>query len=423
MRQPNVYTRPEKSQKFNFLFIFINLSLNVGPMTLENSVEYMNKDIYKILSTQFLTAFADNAALFIIITIVMQQTDIGSWYIPALQASFLVAYVIFAPWAGRFSDIREKRQIMMVANGIKALGALLLFIQLEPMLAYAIIGLGAALYSPAKYGILPEIVKENRLVKINGWVEGSTILAILSGTLAGAMLAEYSISAAIISVIVLYICSAAFAYTIQHNHIAGHTSKRPLHVFYMQIRGLFKTTTARFSLLGVSLFWASATVLRVLLIAWAPAVLMLNSSTDIAKLTLFIAIGIAIGSLLAPLLIPITRLQRTRLAAYAMGCLIIVLSFIDTPLAARIALLLVGICGGLFVVPINAILQDIGHRSIGAGGAVAVENFFNNLAMLIASGLYALVASSAISPVATMGALGIIIVIITLIISMRLPAQ
>lgn len=381
----------------------------------------MNTDIYKLLSTQFLTAFADNAVLFIAITIVMQQTNIGAWYIPALQASFLVSYVIFAPWVGRFADIRPKRQIMIMANIIKAAGALLLLINIEPMLAYAIVGMGAALYSPAKYGILPEVVKENRLVKINGWVEGSTILAILSGTLVGAMLAEHSISGAIITVIILYVSSAIFAFTLQHNHIAGHSSKNPLHVFYMQVRGLFKTSTARFSLLGVSLFWASATVLRVLLIAWAPAVLLLNSSSDIAKLTLFIAIGIAIGSLLAPLLVPISHLQRTKYAAYAMGGLIIILSFIDTLMAARIALLLIGLCGGLFVVPINAILQDIGHRSIGAGGAVAVENFFNNLAMLAASGVYALVAGAAISPVITMGALGVIVVTVTLVISMRLP--
>jgi len=381
----------------------------------------MNKDIHKILSTQFLTAFADNAVLFITITMAMQQLKIGAWYIPALQASFLVAYVVFAPWVGRLADVWPKRQVMVVANLIKALGAGLLLLNIEPILAYGIIGLGAAMYSPAKYGILPEVVNKNTLVRINGWVEGSTIFAILTGTLAGAMFAEYSIVGALISVITLYLSSAIFAQTIKHKHIVGRPSKNALSVFYTQTQSLLTSSTARFAILGVGMFWAAATVLRVLLIAWAPAILMLKSSTDIAGLTLFIAIGIAIGALLAPKLIPLTHLSRTSLAAYAMGITIIILSLIDSLWGARIALLFTGVCGGLFVVPINATLQEIGHRTMGAGGAVAIENFFNNFAMLIATGIYAIVAGANINPVTTMASLGVMVIILMLIISRHKP--
>ncbi len=381
----------------------------------------MNSDIYKILSTQFITAFADNAVLFIVVTMVMQQSNIDAWYIPALQASFLVAYVIFAPWVGRLADNQPKRQVMLIANLIKAFGALLLLIHIEPMLAYGLIGLGAAMYSPAKYGILPEVVTEEDLVKANGWVEGSTILAILSGTLIGAMLAEYSIFTALLCIITLYLSSALIARTIKHHCVIGITNKHPIKTFYSQIQGLLNVPIARFAILGVSMFWASASVLRVLLIAWVPLVLHLKTTTDIAMLTLFIAIGIAIGSLIAPKLIPIKQLQKTRFAAYAMGCIIVILSVLDSLWGARLALFLTGICGGLFVVPINAALQEIGHRTIGAGGVVAVENFFNNLAMLIASGIYAVMAGSGVSPITTMTLLGTAVLILIFLISFHIP--
>ena len=381
----------------------------------------MNKDIYKVLGTQFLTAFADNAVLFTAVTMVMQQIEISGWYIPALQASFLVAYVIFAPWVGGYADGRPKRNVMLSANLIKAIGASFLLLQIEPMLAYSIIGLGAAMYSPAKYGILPELVDKDTLVKANGWIEGSTILAILSGTLVGAVIAEFSIFIALIMVIGLYISSAIIAKTIKHKHIVGNASKNALRDFYSQMHGLLETPRARFATLGVSLFWAAATVLRVLLIAWAPVVLFIYTTTEIALLTLFVAVGIAVGSILVPKLIPMAYLRRARLAAYAMGLVIISLSLLDNIWAARSGLFLAGICGGLFVVPINAALQEIGHLSIGAGGAVAIQNFFENFAMLIASGIYAMVAGAGISPVITMTSLGAIVIALTMLVSFHLP--
>ena len=394
------------------------------------TASFMNSktDMYKVLTTQFLTAFADNAVLFTIITMLLHNMALAGWYIPALQASFLVAYVIFAPWVGSFADNRPKRSVMFSSNLIKAAGVILLILQLEPLIAYAVIGLGAAMYSPAKYGILPELVDKETLVKANGWIEGSTILAILSGTLVGAIVAEHSIVLALAVVITLYLGSALIAQRIQHKLIVKNTEdfsvkniSKTVKTFYQQIQRLLETPRARFSTLGVSLFWAAATVLRVLLIAWAPVVLFIDSTTDIALLTMFVAIGIALGSLLVPRLIPMAYLRRARLAAYAMALVIIVLSTLDTVWAARLGLFLAGVCGGLFVVPINAALQEIGHLSIGAGGAVAVQNFFENLAMLIASGVYALVAGAGVSPVTTMVSLGIIVMFLTMLVSFKLP--
>ena len=381
----------------------------------------MNANLYRVLAAQFLTAFADNAVLFTAITLVMQHASMGAWYVPALQAAFLVAFVFCAPWVGRLADSQAKPRILFGANLVKAVGATLLLLHVEPLIAYAVIGLGAAAYSPAKYGILPELVQPQLLVKANGWIEGSTILAILSGTLVGAVVAERSVMLALLVIIALYGLSALIALTVRHSQVAGSPTGPALNNFARQMRGLLATPRARFATLGVSLFWASATVLRVLLVAWAPVVLLLHSTTDIAMLTLFVAVGIAVGSILVPRLIPLAYLRRARMAAYAMGAVIVLLATLDSVIAARAALFLAGICGGLFVVPINAALQEIGHRSIGSGGAVAIQNFFENLAMLLASGLYALVAGAGVNPVATMMGLGLGVLIATMLVSWNLP--
>jgi len=381
----------------------------------------MPKDLYRVLITQFLTAFADNAVLFTAITMVMVNTGVGSWYIPALQAAFLVAFVMLGPWVGRFADAYPKPKVLLVANIIKGAGAVLLIMGVEPLLAFVVIGLGAALYSPAKYGILPELVDSQLLVKANGWIEGSTIVAILAGTLAGAALSEYSVNLALLLVLVLYIASAVVARLVTHSHVVGKPQGPALQGFVVQMKGLLATPRARFATLGVSLFWSAATVLRLLLVAWAPVVLLMTSTTDIALLTMFVALGIAVGAVLVPKLIPMAYLRRARLAAYGMGLVIVALSMVGDVWVARLALFMAGVCGGLFVVPINAALQEIGHKTIGSGGAVAIQNFFENFAMLLASGAYALIAGTGVDPVATMIWLGALVVILTLLVSWRLP--
>jgi LPLT family lysophospholipid transporter-like MFS transporter len=219
----------------------------------------MNANFFRVLAAQFLTAFADNAVLFTAITLVLQRASAGGWYIPALQAAFLVAFVVCAPWVGRFADARPKPRVLFGANAIKATGAALLLLHLEPLLAYAVIGLGAAAYSPAKYGILPELIEEQALVAANGWIEGSTIVAILGGTLVGAALADHSVTLALLAVITLYAGSALIALMIKHTRVAGTATDAAFGNFVGQMRGLLATPRARFSTLGVSLFWAAAT--------------------------------------------------------------------------------------------------------------------------------------------------------------------
>ena len=381
----------------------------------------MNRNVYKVLIAQFITAFADNAVLFTVISMVLKSGAMQSWYVPALQSSFLIAFVVLAPWVGPFADSRSKPSVLTYANIIKAIGASMLFFHFEPLIAYAIIGIGAAAYSPAKYGILPELVGEDALVNANGWLEGSTILAILSGTLVGAQVSEYSVQVAFLLVIGLYVLSAAVALLIAKTPAVNASMGAPLSQFKKMMTLLLSTPRARFSTLAVSLFWASASVLRVLLVAWAPVVLFITETSEIAQLTMFVAIGIAVGSVLAQKFIPLAYLRRARMAAFAMGCVIIALSFVDGVWLARVALFFTGVAGGMFVVPINAALQEIGHKTIGSGGAVGIQNFFENLAMLIASGAYAYVAGAGAAPVATMLALGILVIVATVIVSWQLP--
>ena len=359
----------------------------------------MNKNIYPLLIAQFLSAFADNAILFTVIAMVLQSSQLATWYVPALQSVFLIAYVLLAPWVGAIADQHPKSRVLIFANLIKAGGAILLFLNIEPLLAYAIVGAGAAIYSPAKYGILPELAEHNFLVKANSWIEGSTILAILLGMVIGAKVADYSIQAALFGIIIIFLISAAVTLLLPSVSAREPSSGPRIAEFTQQIRQFFVTSRSRFAILGASLFWATAATLRVILIAWAPLVLLSKNASEIAELTLFLAIGIIAGSALVPRLIPLEHLRRARFAAYLMSLFIIFLSFTDTVWNARAALFVIGTAGGMFIVPINAALQEIGHRTIGSGGAVAMQNFFQNVAMLLAVGSYTLAASMNVSPV------------------------
>jgi len=388
----------------------------------------MNKQIYPLLIAQFLSAFADNAILFTVIAIMMQSPEKAGWYFPALQSVFLIAYVVLAPWVGWFADNYVKTKVLIIANFIKAAGAGLLFLNVEPLWAYSIVGIGAAIYSPAKYGILPELVGHEFLVKANSWIEGSTILAIISGMIVGAKVADYSTQWALIGSIILFLMSAGVTLflplqirvpKITHSNEAVSASK--VVAFCKQMEGFFTTPRSRFAMLGGSLLWATAATLRVIIFAWAPLILMLQNATEIAKLTLFLVVGIIAGSVIVPGLIPLDHLRRARIPAYLMGIFIIALSLTDSIWPARFTLFFIGMMGGVFIVPVNAALQEQGQQSIGSGRAVALQNFFQNLAMLVAVGTYTYAASKNADPVIAILSLGLMVFMATFLVSFHLP--
>jgi len=380
----------------------------------------MNRGIVVLLGAQFLTAFADNAILFTAIAMLFEQPR-GDWYVPALQSAFLVAFVVLAPWVGTFADRRPKPHVLMLGNVLKATGAGLMFVGVEPIAAYAIVGMGAAVYGPAKYGILPELVGTARLVRANGWIEGSTIVAIVLGSAVGSRVADRSVTTALLTVIGCYTVSALATLALPRLAAVQADAEAGLAAFVARMRTLFVVARARFAMLGNSLFWASAAVLRVLLVAWAAKVLGTANASDVADLTLFLALGIVLGAMIVPRLIPIAHLRRARLAAYAMGVSILLFSLASDAAPARAVLVLIGLCGGMFLVPINAALQDIGRRTIGSGRAVALQSFFENSAMLTGVGIYTGAVGLGAQPVTSIVVVGVLVLIATTLVSWRLP--
>jgi MFS transporter, LPLT family, lysophospholipid transporter len=380
----------------------------------------VSRAVAVLLGAQFLTAFADNAILFTAIAMLIEAPR-GDWYVPALQASFLVSFVALAPWVGPLADRRSKPHVLLMGNVLKAAGAGLMFAGVEPVVAYALVGTGAAVYGPAKYGILPELVGSDRLVRANGWIEGSTILAIVLGTVVGSRVADRSVPLALTVVMACYLASAIATFALPRLAPVQAGAAAGIRVFAGRMSTLFETATARFAMLGNSLFWASAAVLRLLLVAWAPVVLLTASASDVADLTLFLALGIVAGALIVPRLIPIAHLRRARLAAYAMGVCILVFSLVDAAWPARAVLVAIGVCGGMFLVPINAALQNIGHRTIGSGRAVALQSFFENSAMLTGVGIYTVAVRAGAPPVRSIVVVGVLVLIATTLVSWRLP--
>lgn len=380
----------------------------------------MNKQIYPLLIAQFMSAFADNAVLFTVIALVMQSAHTESWYIPAVQSAFTIAYVVLAPWAGEIADTHAKARVLLVANLIKAAGAALLLLNVEPIIAYSIVGIGAAIYNPVKYGILPELADHNSLVKANSLMEGSTILAILLGMMVGAKVADYSTQAALGGCIVVFVISALLTYFLPAGTIRKAAKGSKIIAFSKEIRQFFTLPRSSFAILGGGLFWLAAATLRVIIIAWAPLILLSKNASEIAELTLFLAIGIIVGSAIVPQLIPLEKLRRARVPAYLMAVFIIILGLTDSIWPARFALLSIGMMGGMFIVPVNAVLQELGNNSIGSGRAVALQGFFNNLAMLLGVGCYTYAASKNADPVIAMIVLGFLVYIGTFFVALNL---
>lgn len=380
----------------------------------------MQRGLTALLVAQFLSAFGDNAILFALVGMVLQAQHTIAWYIPALQSVFLVAYVVAAPWVGPFADRWSKPRVLLLGNFIKAIGVGLILAGVEPLLAYALVGLGAAVYSPAKYGILPEIVDQRQLVKANAWIEASTIGAIILGTYVGGQLADYSVRGVFWLVVLVYLLSLLITLLIPAAAARGASLHAALPQFAQTTRAFMHTARARFAMLGGCLFWGAAAVLRVLLVAWVPLVLARHSVGDISELALFLAIGVVAGSVVVPRLIPLQQLHRARLAAYGMGVAILLFGRVDSMVPAGTVLFLIGLAGGIFIVPINAALQHIGHGSVGSGHAVAVQNFFQNVAMLVTVGIYTLSTAVDVHPITAVGALGFAVLAATLSLSHQL---
>ena len=349
-----------------------------------------SKGFYFFLSAQFLSALADNALLFAAIAL-LANMQAPQWHQPLLLQFFVVSYIVLAPFVGAIADAFPKSNVMFFSNGIKLIGSLAMLAGIPPLYAYGIVGIGAASYSPAKYGILTELLPSKELVAANGWVEGLTVAAIIFGAIIGGIFANFSPQIAIIIISFLYLAAAICNRYIPFVPIDHKlNTKNPMYLlkdFYISLKKLWLDPLGQLSLVITTLFWGAGATLRLVVIAWAA--FALSFGLDRATLlTAMVALGVAIGSVIAARFIKMKDAVKILLIGFFMGILVCIMVFLNTWQAAAINLLIIGIFSGILIVPMNALLQYRGHKLIGAGHSIAVQNFSENLGILILSGAY-----------------------------------
>ncbi|EJX7860754.1 lysophospholipid transporter LplT [Salmonella enterica] len=352
-----------------------------------------SKGMLSVIVAQFLSAFGDNALLFATLALLKAQFY-PDWNQPVLQMVFVGAYILFAPFVGQIADSFAKGRVMMVANGLKLAGAAGICLGVNPFVGYTLVGIGAAAYSPAKYGILGELTTGDKLVKANGMMEASTIAAILLGSVAGGVLADWHVIAALVA------CALAYAGAVAANlFIPKLVAARPgqswrlsamTRSFFSACVVLWRNGETRFSLVGTGLFWGAGVTLRFLLVLWVPVALGITDNATPTYLNAMVAVGIVVGAGAAAKLVTLETVSRCMPAGILIGVVVAIFSLQHALLPAYALLLLIGMLGGFFVVPLNALLQERGKKSVGAGNAIAVQNLGENSAMLLMLGLYSL---------------------------------
>ena len=359
-------------------------------MQVKSYNQIRSKGFYSFLSAQFLSALADNALLFAAIAL-LTRLDAPTWHQPLLLQFFVFAYIVLAPFVGAYADSKPKGQVMFIANGIKLFGCLAMLFGLQPLYAYGIVGIGAAAYSPAKYGILTEMLPENSLVTANGWVEGSTVAAIILGAMFGGVLAVYNVDLAIAIISLLYLIAAIFNRYIPSLPLNHKINKKDpwslIKDFLISYKKLWNDPLGQLSLTITTLFWGAGATLRLVIIAWAAYALGfgLDNSTTLSAT---VAVGVAIGSIGTAFFIKMKDSTKILPIGIFMGFAVCSIFFVTTWETAAIILTIVGVLSGLLIVPLNALLQHRGHLLVGAGHSIAVQNFSENLGILLLSGAY-----------------------------------
>lgn len=407
----------------------------------------MKRGFYNILCAQSLSSIADNALLIAAIAL-LASLQAPEWMTPLLKLFFVVSYVLLAAWVGIFADLLPKGHVMFITNAIKAVGCLMMLFGSHPLLAYAVVGIGAAAYSPAKYGILTELLPPEKLVIANGWMEGLTVVSIILGVLLGGVLVHEDVAqfllhtvglssfgmtleaqAAIAVVVLVYVLAAIVNLTIPDT---GARYPKPdfkpvasIVNFIDSCRLLWHDKLGQISLSVTTLFWGAGAVLQFLVLKWAAEALGMNLSQG-AVLQAVVSIGIALGATGAAAFVPLKKSLVVLPMGIAMGLVVGAASYFNQTmlpgslsimgvevrwavLAACAIMIVVGVLAGFFVVPMNALLQHRGHVLMSAGRSIAVQNFNENLSILTMLGAYALLIKSDLSVQATMLIFGLFV--------------
>jgi MFS family permease len=390
----------------------------------------MNRGFYTIMAAQFCSSLADNALLICAIAL-LRDIHAPEWMTPMLKLFFFISYVVLAAFVGAFADSMPKGRVMLVTNTIKIGGCLLMFVGVHPLAAYAVVGLGAAAYSPAKYGILTELLPPEKLVVANGWIEGLTVGSIILGFVVGGILVSPKVAAFLLSIDVpgidfdvdnaaeaaiavvgfIYATAALINVFIPDTgarYPKQHTSPvRLLADFGHCVSTLWRDKLGQISLAVTTLFWGAGATLQFIVLKWSEAVLGMTLSQG-AILQAVVAVGIAIGSVWAAARVSLKRSLSVLPVGVAMGLLVACLAFLDFgklpaggvtvgtatigwgAFAAAAVMVVIGAMAGYFVVPMNALLQHRGHVLLSAGHSIAVQNFNENLSILVMLSVYAL---------------------------------
>jgi LPLT family lysophospholipid transporter-like MFS transporter len=372
----------------------------------------MKAGFYTIMAAQFFSSLADNALLIAAIRLLQEMRE-PDWMQPSLQQSFVVFYVILAPLVGAFADSMPKGKVMLITNTVKVVGCLMMMFTVHPLIAYAIVGLGAAAYSPAKYGILTELLPPQQLVIANGWIEGTTVGSIILGVLLGGVLVSPKVATALlafdlpvidtgvdtppgaaISVIMgLYVIAAIFNKFIPDTGVDHRiVSRNPLYLireFAHCNALLWRDKLGQISLATTTMFWGAGATLKFIVLAWAAKALGFDLS-QASYLQGVVAVGIALGAVAAARWVSLRRAVDVLPIGAAMGIVVISMILVTSLPVAAFLMVAIGACAGFFVVPMNALLQHRGHVLMGAGHSIAVQNFNENIGILVMVGVYAL---------------------------------
>jgi MFS family permease len=372
----------------------------------------MKPAFFAIVGAQFFSSLADSA-LFILCVSLVTTLAFPEWMTPMLKMGFVLSYILLAPFAGAFADMFPKGRVMLVTNTIKMFGCSLILAKANPLLAYGIVGFGASAYSPAKYGILAEVLPARRLVAANGWIEGTTVVSMILGTILGGLISandhtiawllqvapshggiiDSPVSAAVFVIVLTYLVAGALNLCVVNAGKRYAKARRSLPSllldFYRCNSTLWRDREGRVSLGVTSLFWGAGMVLQILLLAWAQSALGLGLDKAAALQGVF-AVGVVIGAAIAGKTVPLVRSMSVMPVGIVLGIGLCTMVFVHTVQVALPLLLAIGVLAGLFVVPMNAILQHRGHSLMSTGQSIAVQNFNENLAILAMTASYAM---------------------------------
>lgn len=401
-----------------------------------------------LIAAQFTSALADNALLIVTIALLQEQGWPG-WWAPLLKFGFTISYVLLAPFVGPLADSFAKARLMACMNAVKAIGVLALLAGVQPVLAFVIVGFGAAAYAPCKYGLITELVPMDRLVAANGWLEVSVVCAALLGTvLGGALVSPWLLGAGWVQaagealaawpavadhsalvtslalLLALYGLAGLFNFGVPDSGARYPASQvHPsalLRGFWRDHLTLWRDRDGGLSLAVTTIFWGVGATLQFAVLRWAVDELKLTLD-QAAYLQAAVAVGVVAGATAAGRLVPLSRAKRMLPAGVVLGLMMPVVASAGHLNLAVPLLAIVGIVGGLMVVPLNALLQHRGHQLLSAGRSIAVQGCSENASILAMLAGYAALIAADVAIVPLMWVFGLAIAASMAMLMRRVP--